>query len=132
MKKVIIFAIVVLICSAVSPTHLSAKGDKIKHFGISILFGATGESCLHYATKMDGAKRIIFGTALGTLPGLFKELVDSTKEGNQFSGSDLAADILGSCCGALLSNMVNNKVQVNVNLNKKRQIWIFSVSFAFK
>jgi hypothetical protein len=81
MKKVIIFAIVVLICSAVSPIHLSAKGDKIKHFGISILFGA--------------------------------------------------ADILGSFCGALLSNVVNNKIQVKVHLNKKNRMWTLSLSYVF-
>ena len=131
MKKLIIFAIVVLICSAVSPTHLSAKGDKIKHFGISILFGAAGESYLHYWTDLEGGKRVIFGTALGTLPGFIKELVDSTKEGNRFSGGDLAADILGSFCGVLLSNAVNNKIQINVNLNKKNRRWSLSISYVF-
>jgi len=70
---------------------------------------------------------------LGTLPGLFKEIVDSTKKDNLFSGGDLAADILGSFCGAFLSNLVNNKIQVNVNVHnkQKRQIWIFSVRYSF-
>jgi len=131
MKKVIVCMIVILLCFVVSPAPLSAKEDKIKHFGISMLFGAAGESCLHYATDLEGNKRVLFGTALGTLPGLFKELIDSTEEGNRFSGGDLAADILGSFCGALLSNVINNKIQVNVNLNKKRQIWIVSVSCSF-
>ena len=131
MKKVIVCVIVVLICFAVSPTHISAEGDKIKHFGISLLFGAAGESYLHYATDLEGDKRVFFGTALGTLPGLFKELIDSTREGNRFSGGDLAADILGSFSGALLSNTVNNRIQVNVKMNKKKQIWIVSVRCSF-
>ena len=131
MKKVIVCMIVVFLCFVVSPAHLSSKEDKIKHFGISILFGAAGESCLHYATDLEGNKRVLFGTALGTLPGLFKELIDSTEEGNRFSGGDLAADILGSFCGALLSNAINNKIKVNVNLNRKKHIWIVSVSCSF-
>ena len=131
MKKFIIFATVALICFGVSPKHISAKNDKLKHFGVSILFGAAGESCLHNATDLKEDKRVLFGTALGTLPGLIKEVVDSTKEGNRFKGSDLAADILGSFCGALLSNMVNNKIRINLSLNKKRQIWIVSISCSF-
>lgn len=131
MKKVIVFVIIGFICFCVSPKDLSAKKDKLKHFGVSILFGAAGESCLHYSTKMDGSKRVIFGTMLGTLPGLLKELIDSTEEGNRFSGGDLAADILGSFSGALLSNIVNNKIHVKINLNKKRKVWIVSVSYSF-
>ena len=131
MKKVIVWIIVLLIYTTIFPTQLSAEGDKIKHFGISLLFGAAGESYLHYATDLEGDIRVFFGTALGTLPGLFKEVIDNTKEGNRFSGGDMAADILGSFCGALLSNVVNNKIHVNINLNKKRQLWIVSVSLTF-
>ncbi len=127
MKKVIVSAIVVLICFGIFPKNLSAKGDKLKHFGISMLFGAAGESFLHYATDLEGDKRVLYGTAFGTLPGLFKELIDSTEEGNRFSGGDLAADILGSFCGALLSNTINRNIRVNVQLNKKRQIWTVSL-----
>ncbi len=131
MKRIIIFIIITFICIGVSPKHLSAKNDKIKHFGISVLFGAGGESFLHYATDLKGGGRVIFGTVLGTLPGFFKEMVDSTKKGNRFSGGDLIADILGSFCGAFLSNTINNKIKVKVNLNNKKQIWIFSISCSF-
>lgn len=131
MKKIIIIAVIFFICFAFSPKHLSAENDKIKHFGISILFGAAGESYLHYSTELKGNTRVLFGTALGTLPGLFKEIVDSTKNSNRFSGGDLIADILGSFCGAFLSNTINNKIQVNINLNNKKNIWIFSLSCSF-
>ncbi len=131
MKKIIIFIIIGFICFCLSPKHLSAQNDKLKHFGVSLLFGAAGESGLHYLTKMGGSKRVIFGTVLGTIPGLFKELIDSTEEGNRFSGGDLTADILGSFSGAMLSNIVNNKIQVKLNLNRKRKVWIVSVSYSF-
>ncbi len=131
MKKIIIFVIVFLICSAISPTHLSAKEDKIKHFGVSILFGAAGESCLHYWTDLEGDKRVFFGTVLGTLPGLMKEAVDSTKEENRFSGGDLAADILGSFCGALLSNVINTKLQVNFKTEKNKRSFVVQISYSF-
>jgi len=131
MKKLIVCALALLILSAASPTLLSAKGDKIKHFGISTLFGAAGESCLHYATDMEGDQRIFFGTVLGTLPGLFKELIDSTKEGNRFSGGDLAADILGSFCGALLSNMINTKLQVNFKAEKNNRSFVVQINYSF-
>ena len=130
-KKIIVFTIIAFICFAFSPTQLSAKGDKLKHFGISMLFGAAGESFLHYTSDLKGDSRVIFGTVLGTLPGFFKEIVDSTEKGNRFSGGDLVADILGYFCGAFLSNTVNNKIQINVNLNKKRDIWIVSLSCSF-
>ena len=131
MKKIIIFVMIGFIYFCISPKYLSAKNDKLKHFGVSMLFGAAGESCLHYSTKMVGSKRVIFGTVLGTLPGLLKELIDSTEEGNRFSSGDLAADILGSFSGALLSNIVNNKIQVKMKLSKKRKVWIVSVSYSF-
>ncbi|MCJ7581676.1 MAG: hypothetical protein MUP98_14215 [Candidatus Aminicenantes bacterium] len=130
-KRIIVFSVIVFICLAISPAPLPAKGDKIKHFGVSFLFGAAGESYLHYATELKGDSRVIFGTALGTLPGLFKEIVDSTEKDNRFSGGDFAADIFGSFCGAFLSNTVNNKIQMNVILNKKREIWIVSVRCSF-
>ena len=108
---------------------MHAKGDKLIHFGISVLFGAAGESHLHYATELNGNKRVFFGTILETLPGLFKELFDSAQMGYHFSGDDLAADVLGSFLGALLSNMVNNKIQVKTHLNIKRQFWVVSIRF---
>ena len=131
MKKIFVFILLFFLLSFFSAAQLSAQGDKLKHFGVSLLFGAAGESVLHYSTDINGGQKVLFGTLLGTVPGLLKEWVDSTREGNRFSGGDLAADFLGSFCGALLSYAVNNKIQVRVNLDKKRQLLRVSVLYTF-
>lgn len=130
MKRVV-STVLVFICLGLFPFRLSAKGDKLKHFGFSALFGAAGESCLHYTTEWKDFYKISLGTAIGILPGFVKEIVDSTKEGNHFCGADLAADFAGSLCGAILSNVVNNFIKINVKTEKYARRFTLSVTYTF-
>ena len=127
------FAGVVFLCLLifVSNAHLCAANDKLKHFGVSSIFGAAGESLFHYKTHYGTSKRIILGTTLGTVPGFVKELIDSTEEGNHFSGTDLAADVTGAFFGAVVGNFLNNIIQVRMSASKEKRTLIISLSYEF-
>ena len=73
--------------------------DKLKHFAVSAPFGALGA----YLTR-DTDHPIVYGTLLGTVPGLAKEVIDGTCSTDGFSYKDLAADALGALTGAALAH----------------------------
>jgi putative lipoprotein len=73
--------------------------DKLKHFAVSAPFGALGA----YLTR-DTEHPVIYGTLIGTIPGLIKEGIDGTCRGGGFSYKDLIADVAGALTGALLTN----------------------------
>ncbi|MFC2156721.1 hypothetical protein ACFLT9_02670 [Acidobacteriota bacterium] len=120
----IVVLVIFLLC-----TPLSAANDKLRHFGVSSLFGAAGESILHYTTDLNDFGLIGYGTALGTLPGLIKEVIDSTHENNRFDMGDLAADIAGALIGALIANLINNAIRIETGTDKGG--FVFSVSFGY-
>ena len=99
-----------------------AFDDKIAHFGLSALFGAGAETILHYRTDFEDVERVALGTLLGSVPGLAKEIIDSQEDGNEFSGSDLTADVAGAFSGALLSNLFNNAIQVRIESGGEKQV----------
>ena len=73
--------------------------DKLEHFGMSVPFGAIGS----YLTR-DTEHPIIYGSMIGLVPGIAKEVFDGTCPGNGFSYKDLTFDLLGSVTGAILGN----------------------------
>ncbi|MCX5812832.1 MAG: hypothetical protein NT178_09855 [Proteobacteria bacterium] len=93
--------------------------DKIWHFSISGVFGAASETYLHYNTKLETPQRIACSTFLGIVPGIFKELYDDRQKNNSFDWGDMAANAGGALVGALISNYVNNKIQVSIDNNGK-------------
>ncbi len=99
------------------------------HFGLSAIFGAAGESILHYKTELGTAKRIIYGTIIGSVPGLAKEIVDSTEEDNHFSGKQMAQNVAGALFGSVIANFINNKIQIKIE-NQKRKTML-SISYRF-
>ena len=109
-----------LTISLMIPAGSSADDNQGLHFGLSAIFGAAGESFVHYKTQSGTAKRIIYGTALGSLPGLAKEVIDGSKEDNHFSGEDMAANVAGAFVGSVIANIVNNRIQLSFNVRQKR------------
>ncbi|CAB3635908.1 hypothetical protein [Paraburkholderia rhynchosiae] len=75
------------------------QSDKAKHFAASAPFGALGA----YLAR-DTAHPVIYGTLIGTIPGLIKEGIDGTCRSSGFSYKDLVADAAGALTGALLGN----------------------------
>ena len=97
--------------------------DKVLHFSISSVFGAASETYLHHYTKIETPPRIIYSTFLGIVPGIFKELYDDGQKDQSFDWGDMAANTGGALVGALISNYVNNRIQVNIdNKNKSAKV----------
>jgi uncharacterized protein YfiM (DUF2279 family) len=71
--------------------------DKLKHFAVSFVLGTA--SGAYFENKWTA-----FGVAM--IPGLIKEISDSQKSNNHFSGKDLAADALGAALGVQLGNWI--------------------------
>ena len=129
-NRIFIWILLLFIFISTSNKNAFAGDDKLLHFGLSSVFGAASESYLHYKTNLKTSERIILGTALGSVPGLAKEIIDSTKKGNRFSGCDMAADIAGAFFGAVIGNLVNNIIQVKIE--KKEDEKKFTVSLIYK
>lgn len=107
-------AVSILLLSWILTVNANAMTDDEMHFTLSAVAGSGCETALSYATDIGSPGRFFLGTALGTIPGLVKEIMDSTKSDNSFSGSDMQADILGAATGALLGNLFNNFVHFSL------------------
>jgi len=130
-NSILFWILLFIIAISTANKYASAEDNKLLHFGISSVFGAASESYLHYTTKLKTSGRIILGTALGSAPGLAKEIIDSTKKGNRFSGGDMAADIAGAFIGAVIGNFVNNIIQVKIEKKKDEKKIAVSLTCRF-
>ena len=105
----------------------AADSNSIKHYGYSALFGFGAETIVHNQyTHLDDFDKIALGTAIGTIPGLFKELTD-----DHFSTSDMAFDIAGALSGAVFSNYLNNNTSIFVSHDKKKDATKIHLAYNF-
>lgn len=114
-----ILVMVALLFVVPVPSFAFNEYDKIWHFSISSVFGAASETCLHYNTGLETPERVAYSTFLGIVPGIFKEFYDDRQKNKSFDWGDMAANAGGALIGALLSNYVNNKIQVSIDNNGK-------------
>ena len=114
------FIALILAIFLMFPVVSFADDNQGLHFGISVIFGAAGESYVHYKTQSGTAERIMYGTVLGSLPGFAKELIDSSKKDNHFSGSDMAANVAGAFVGSVIANLINHKIQASFDSEQKK------------
>ena len=87
---------------------VNAEDNALLHLGLSTGLGFAAESFIHNKVDTDG-KRIAYGTALGSLPGLVKELSD-----DKFSDSDMAANVAGAFIGSYFATRVNRNLVANI------------------
>jgi VanZ family protein len=66
---------------------------------VSAPFGALGA----YLAR-DTEHPVVYGTLIGTVPGLAKEVFDGTCPTDGFSYKDLTADVIGALLGASLTH----------------------------
>ena len=119
---------IILCCSFLFVAPVGAD-DEAQHFLISGICGVGGETILHYNTEMGNVSRIALATFIGSIPGLVKEISDSSEEGNEFSSSDMTADVLGAFAGALIGNVINERIEIRLKAGRKTAsiglIWRF-------
>ncbi len=109
----------------------SAADDWTLHFAVSAAFGGAAETYLHHETEIQTAPRIFLSTVCGSLPGLAKEIADSTEEDNYFSGSDMTANVLGALTGSLLSTLLNDTISVRLNSSVEKKGVHLSLMYQF-
>jgi len=108
------YLIVMLFVLVIGVSGVDAMDDSAKHFWISSVCGAGSETYLHYRSEIGPVGRILIAGAIGSVPGLIKEIKDSTEEGNEFGMGDMAADVLGSFAGAIAGSLINDVIEVRV------------------
>lgn len=123
MKKIFLATSFTLLLS----TSLFAEdSNSAKHFGFSAVFGYAAETVLHKNSNFSDFQKISYGTIIGSLPGLAKELNDT-----KFDNEDMAFDIAGAFAGSLLSNYLNNNVFVTVEHNSKNNSTKIAANYKF-
>ena len=73
--------------------------DKLEHFAVSVPFGALGG----WITR-DTDHPVIYGTLIGTVPGLMLQTLNGFCSTGGFSYKDLTANALGALTGAWLAH----------------------------
>jgi len=124
MKK--LFSTLLITSILGSSTVFAIENDKVKHFGFSSLFGYGGETLIHDNYQFSDTQKVLYGTAIGSVPGLLKELTDS-----KFDNEDMAYNIAGAFAGSLLSNYLNNNVFVAFEHNSQKKSNKVLVSFKY-
>lgn len=103
------------------------ESDSYKHYGYSAVFGFASETYFQIQhPSLSNFEKISYGTIVGTVPGLVKELTD-----DEFSRKDLAYDFAGALTGALISNYVNNNTSIFVSHNSERDSTQVKVAYNF-
>jgi len=75
--------------------------DKANHFGVSAPLGMFGASMA--GKSADSTDQILYGTLIGALPGLAKEIYDIGRPGSTASVKDMAWNVLGAAAGSMSS-----------------------------
>lgn len=80
-----------------TPALANDDSDKFKHAAVSFALGTA--SGAFFENKWTA-----FGVAM--IPGLVKEISDSQKSNNHFSGKDMAANALGAALGVQFGHWI--------------------------
>ena len=103
LKRLVIIAGFILLMA--SGTVSATDNTAIQHFGVSATLGYIGESFLQQNTQLEIPARVYYAAALGSLPGLAKELSDPV-----FDSEDMAYNVAGALFGAWLGHHFNKYV----------------------
>ena len=129
MKIIKITVIIFLLCIPSSTFAVDTDSNSALHFGYSLVFGVFGETLLHYNFDMSNSSMIVYATLIGSIPGLAKEVSDSSDDENHFSGSDMAFNVAGAFTGSLISNYMNNTFFVSMSAQQDGAIVSMSVRY---
>jgi len=107
----LIFSLVILI----PRSSFASDGNFGEHFTVSMVLGAVGETAVHNRETFNAPTKILLGTVIGSVPGLIKEISDSTDSNNHFSEEQMLYDVMGSAVGSFIAYKVNSRTKVNVS-----------------
>jgi len=106
----LIFALILL-----TPHFTFADDNFDQHFTLSMLMGVFGETVVHKRETFNMPMKILVGAAIGTVPGIIKEIGDSTDGDNYFSETQVLYDAMGSVVGSIIAYKYNSRTKVNVS-----------------
>ena len=78
--------------------------DKANHFAVSAPLGAFGASFAGPSASLG--MRVLYGTLIGSLPGLAKEFADTRNPNATPSARDMAFNIAGAAFGAMFADRI--------------------------
>ena len=111
----VIFSLLILIPHSSCAEDVPQDENFGQHFIVSILFGAIGETIVHNRETFGVPMKIFAGTVLGSVPGLIKEISDSSETNNSFSEDQILYDVAGSAVGSVIAYKFNSRTKVNVS-----------------
>jgi len=80
--------------------------DKAEHFTVSMGLGMLGAS--FFSDAQTPANQFFYGTLLGSMPGLIKEIRDIHHHGSNASYKDMTFNVLGAATGAAIAALMNS------------------------
>jgi uncharacterized protein YfiM (DUF2279 family) len=80
--------------------------DKAEHFTVSMGLGMLGAS--FFSDAQTPANQFLYGTLLGSMPGLIKEIRDIHHHGANASYKDMTFNVLGAATGAAVAALMNS------------------------
>jgi len=80
--------------------------DKAEHFIVSMPFGMLGAK--FFSDASSTTNQFIYGTVLGSMPGLIKEIRDIHHHGADASYKDMTFNFLGAAAGAAIAALMNS------------------------
>jgi uncharacterized protein YfiM (DUF2279 family) len=80
--------------------------DKAKHFAVSMPFGMLGAKFFSDATSTTN--QFFYGTLLGSMPGLAKEIRDINHRGSDASYKDMTFNVMGAAAGAAIATLMTS------------------------
>jgi hypothetical protein len=129
MKILRITVIIILLFSPAEAFTDEVDSNSALHFGFSMVFGIMSETFLHYNVDMSAPPRIFYATVISSIPGLAKEVMDSSEDKGNFSSYDMAFNVTGALTGSLISNYMNDKFLVS--MSSKQDGAILKLSFNY-
>lgn len=107
--------LIMLVCFVLMPKLSYSKDMNFdQHFTLSMLFGVIGETTIHNKEKLTPAMKIFTGAAIGTIPGVIKEIGDGLQDDNYFSSEQIFYDATGSLVGSFIAYKYNSRTKVKV------------------
>lgn len=115
--------VIILVLLLFSTPAFATDPSLYPHFWTGSVCGLTADTILyHYAENMGPAKRTVYATGIGLIPGVINEMVDEWIIEDHFGWDDIAADTLGALSGAVAAELINGQLWISASGKQIRLI----------